>query len=123
MHLCEFAEYERSERQLLAAALEVVKDFPIRENHWVQKLQDVASQKVVFVCGDGHIETFGDRLNADGISSEVLNRQIGMSPELKKESAEVRAYIATNSRRIEEAFQKILTLRGGTLPPRYHYDD
>jgi hypothetical protein len=123
MHLCELPEYKRSERQLLAAALEVVKDFPIRENHWVQKLKDVAGQRVVFVCGDGHIETFNDRLKANGISSEVLKRQIGMSPELVKESEEVQAYVATYSQRIEEAFQRILTLRGGTLPPRYHYDD
>jgi hypothetical protein len=111
-----------SDRALLAAALEVVKDFPLRENYWLQHLKDVLQQEVVFVCGDYHVDTFGSRLKNNGIRSRILKRQIGMPAELIEESERIKAYIERNSQHIEDVFHEILKLNSGKIPPLYHFD-
>jgi hypothetical protein len=111
------------DRTLLPAALEVLKDFPLRENYWLQRLKDVLRQEVVFVCGDYHVDTFGVRLKDNGIRSQVVERQIGMPAELIEESAQIKAYIERNSQRIDHVFQEILKLNSGKIRPIYTFDE
>jgi len=112
-----------SDRALLAAALEVVKDFPLRENYWLHHLKDLLQQEVVFVCGDYHVDTFGIRLKKNGIPSQIAGRQIGMPAELIEESERINAYIERNSQHIEDVFQEILNLNFGRIPPLYDLDE
>lgn len=112
-----------SEQTLLAAALEVVRDFPIREAYWLQKLQDCLEEGVVFVCGDSHVDTFGGRLKDNGIPSQVVERQIGMPAELIEESKNICEYIERNSQHVEDVFQEILRMNSGKIPPLYHLDE
>lgn len=111
-----------SEQKLLAAALEVVKDFPIRENYWLQELQDCLQEGVIFVCGDYHVDTFGGRLKDNGVPSQVVERQIGMPAELIEKSKNIEAYIERNSQRMEEVFQEILRMNAGKIPPFNPFD-
>jgi hypothetical protein len=110
-------------RVLLASALEVIKDFPLRENYWLQHLKDVLQQKIVFVCGDYHLDTFGSRLKNNGIPSQVVGRQIGMPAELIEKSERIKAYIERNPQHIEDVFQRILSLNSGRIRPPYHFEE
>ncbi len=38
-------------------------------------------QNVIFVLGDGHIESFAELLGSEGIASVVTERHIGVNPE------------------------------------------
>jgi hypothetical protein len=51
------------------------KDFPIREGIWLERLRPfLAELSIVFVCGAGHIDTFGPRLAAEGVEMAVCCR-------------------------------------------------
>jgi hypothetical protein len=112
-----------SDRKLLAAALEVLKDFPLREDYWLRQLKDVLQQEVAFVCGDYHVDTFGARLKDNGTPSQVVERQIGMPTELIEEQEKIKAYIDGNSQYIEDVFQLIFKINSGKIRPRYHFDE
>jgi|SRR5580700_1775423 hypothetical protein len=107
----------QSDMELLGAALEVLKDFPLRENYWLRRLEHVLLHELVFVCGDYHVDTFGNRLRENGIQSQVVERQIGMPAELIERTERIKAYIQHNSQHIEDVFQEILELHSGQIPP------
>jgi len=113
----------RLDRRLLPAALEVLKDFPLREKYWLRQLKDVLGQEVVFVCGDYHVDTFGVRLKDNGIPFQVVERQIGMPAELIEESEQIKAYIERNSEYVEHVFQEILKLNSGKIRPLFTFDE
>jgi hypothetical protein len=60
--------------ELLPRALEIVKDFPLREDYWLNQLRDVLQMEVVFVCGYVHLDTFGSRLKSNGIPNQIVER-------------------------------------------------
>jgi hypothetical protein len=41
----------------LGMALEINKEWPIREKYWLDQLEPAIKNEIIFVCGDGHIET------------------------------------------------------------------
>jgi hypothetical protein len=106
-----------SDRALLSGALEIAKDFPLRENYWLRELRDFRQEDVIFICGDSHVETFGERLTEEKIPYKVVKRRIGMTPDLIKESDKEMEYLKNNRNHVEEMYQKILALYGGSIPP------
>jgi hypothetical protein len=60
-------------------ATEVAKYWPLREAFWLGELRDVLDKEVVFVCGDGHIESFRELLKRNKVDSDVLHQGIGVS--------------------------------------------
>jgi hypothetical protein len=79
-----------------AHAVEVAVIFPIREEHWVQKLKEHLHSEVVFVLGEDHIEGFSGRLQARGVQSKVIFRNIGVSDAQKVESKAARRFPIEN---------------------------
>jgi hypothetical protein len=64
-----------------ARAIEIGRYFPMREQFWLQRLNGFLDSGVVFVCGDLHIESFGNMLESKGVPCRVVQRGIGLQPE------------------------------------------
>jgi hypothetical protein len=64
--------------QAKARALEIGKYWRIRERFWLERISDIEGE-VIFVCGDGHIETFTKMLSEEQISFTVAERGIGVN--------------------------------------------
>lgn len=45
-----------------------------RECFWLERLLTVKPTRLLFVCGDSHQETFGDKLRSAGYDVEILSR-------------------------------------------------
>src|SRR6266480_869398 len=67
-----------SEQDLLCKGLEIVKDMPIREKYWLSQLKPFLEKDIIFVCGDGHVESFAELLGSQKLLSKVVKRKIGM---------------------------------------------
>jgi hypothetical protein len=102
-------------RSLLAGALEIMKDFPLREELWLNQMKDVLGEEIIFICGDGHIETFAERLAAKKIGSKIVQRQIGMAADLIEKNNRIVEFLRVNSEYVEAQYQKILNENGGTI--------
>jgi hypothetical protein len=74
-----------SEVEMLARAHEIAHQFPIRERFWLAELRRIAAQKILFVCGDIHLCTFGNLLAAELIAFSVFAEGIGVNPSNKIE--------------------------------------
>lgn len=105
-----------SERDLLSRGLEIVKDIPLRELYWLNELKPVLQKDIIFVCGDSHIDSFAELLDSHRILSRVIERKIGMTPELIQQSDEQILFAKTNRDRIEEIYKKIQEENDGTIP-------
>jgi hypothetical protein len=105
--------------ELLPEALDVIKDFPLRENYWLEELKDVLHEDVIFVCGDYHVDTFSRRLHNKGIKTQIVAREIGMPTDLIERLIEVRKYVSQNAQRIEDAYQEILRANSGKIRSPY----
>lgn len=60
-------------------AIEIARYFPIRERFWLDRLADHWNDAVVFICGDGHIESFGRLLQKTLIPFQIVERGIGLT--------------------------------------------
>jgi hypothetical protein len=74
-------------------AEEIVKYWPRREQFWVDKIKDVQDKDAIFVCGDGHVESFQKTLEKNGLSSTVHSRRIGTDQRDDEWSEKTQAYI------------------------------
>jgi hypothetical protein len=92
-----------------------MKDFPLREELWLNQMKDVLGEEIIFICGDGHIETFAERLAAKKIGSKLVQRQIGMAAELIEKNNQIVEFLRVNSEYVEAQYQKILNENGGTI--------
>ena len=45
-----------------------------RECFWLQRLLTIKPTRLLFVCGDSHLETFGDKLRSAGYEVKILSR-------------------------------------------------
>lgn len=77
----------------------------------------------MFVCGDYHVDTFGNRLKNNGIESQVVARQIGMPTELIEKLKKVKEYIDQNAQHIDDVYQEIQKLNAQRGSPMYTLDD
>src|SRR5215469_2627643 len=69
------------EAQAKAWALAIGKYFERRERFWLEKIGDIKNNRVIFVCGDAHVDTFGKLLEAEGWEVHVAARGIGVTDE------------------------------------------
>ena len=53
----------------------------IRERFWLDKIGDVVDQNLLFVLGDGHVESFTKLLTDRGIRPQLVERGIGLTAE------------------------------------------
>lgn len=74
-------------------ATEVVKYWPLRERYWLDQLHDVLNKDIVFVCGDAHLESFGELLKKNGTPSTVVVRHIGLTEADDEWWLRIQAYI------------------------------
>jgi hypothetical protein len=73
-----------------ARAIEIGRFFPIRERFWLERLNGCRDRDAVFICGDGHIDTFGRLLDSNGVPYTIVERGIGLDEEDEWFSAAVR---------------------------------
>jgi hypothetical protein len=109
-----------SDSELLSKGLEIAFDIPIREQYWLNQLKPFLEKDIIFVCGDAHVESFAELLGSQKILSKVVQRKIGMTPELIKQADLELQYARTNRDRIEKLYQQIREENGGTIPPPYY---
>jgi hypothetical protein len=81
------------EINLRAFGIEIHKHWPAREGFWLERLGEVKDKVVVFVCGDGHIDSFKSVLTKRGIESVVIKRAIGLTSHDVEFSEKVHLYI------------------------------
>ena len=74
-------EISEEERRRKARAIEICRYFPLREEFWLERLKEFHGKDGVFVCGDGHIESFTHRLDTNQISFTIVERGIGLTSE------------------------------------------
>jgi hypothetical protein len=65
------------ERRSKAWAIQIACYFPIREKFWLDRLDGCRNAPVLFICGDGHVESFIELLASDNIAHQVVERGIG----------------------------------------------
>lgn len=69
------------EAEAKAWALAIGKYFERRERFWLQEIADIKDKRVIFVCGDAHVDTFSKLLEAAGWEAQVAARGIGITDE------------------------------------------
>jgi hypothetical protein len=70
-----FCDPTRAQRKELG----INKDIDLRENYWLSGLEDYRTEKnILFVCGAGHLETFGQKLIKAGYQVDILPEKFGI---------------------------------------------
>jgi hypothetical protein len=67
-----FCDPDPHERTLLG-----VQNYEDRENEWLRRLLSFRAQRILFICGDSHVNTFEARLVKLGHQANVLSRNWG----------------------------------------------
>jgi len=83
-------------------AIEVARYWPIREKYWLDQLDDVKQQDLVFVCGDAHIESFGELLIRNSIGSTIVGRHFGVTQRDDEWWNRTRSYLEAHPELYEE---------------------
>jgi hypothetical protein len=81
------------ECRLKAYAIEMAQHFRKREQFWLRGLAGCREQDAVFVCGDGHIESFTSLLQDDDIAHKVVGRGIGLTEAERKDARRIVQYL------------------------------
>jgi len=77
------AGLSNDEIKLQGRAIEIGRYFPIREAFWLERLAGCRNCDAIFICGDGHIESFGKLLQSNDVRYTVVKRGIGLTDEDK----------------------------------------
>lgn len=72
-------QMSNEELNLQAYATEVYRHWPAREKFWLNELAIVSKKVIIFICGDGHVDSFQSLLKRNGIESNVVKRGIGLT--------------------------------------------
>jgi hypothetical protein len=48
-----------------------------REDEWFNRLRASEAQRILFICGDAHSDSFSKRLDNAGVASQVISRNWG----------------------------------------------
>jgi len=64
-----FCDPDSKEREELGAS-----DCERRENEWLRRLKFSGCERVLFICGDKHVDTFVEKLKAGGENLEIVSR-------------------------------------------------
>jgi hypothetical protein len=84
-------------------ALEIAKEWPKREQFWLDQIGQQAKDKVLFVIGNGHVATFEQLLRKNGIETKILALRIGVLPNDDDEQrlARAQAYLQAHPELLE----------------------
>jgi hypothetical protein len=69
------------ELKLKAEAIEIGRYFPKREKFWLCRLNECPGRDGIFICGDGHVESFTSLLNTKQIDWTIIARRMGFTPD------------------------------------------
>jgi hypothetical protein len=75
------------EAEAKAWALSIGKYFGRRERFWLQQIEDIKDEAVIFVCGDAHVDTFRNLLESEGWKVKIAARGIGITDEDRRRVA------------------------------------
>ncbi len=53
---------------------ELLKEFPIRESFWLNKIKHLERENILFICGKNHIQGFEDLLKKNNLKVAILSR-------------------------------------------------
>jgi hypothetical protein len=81
------------EYHLKAHAIEMAQHFRKREQFWLRGLVGCREQNAVFICGDGHIESFTSLLQGEDIPHRVVGRSIGMTEAEREDARRIVQYL------------------------------
>ncbi len=81
------------ECRLKAHAIEMAQHFRKREQFWLRGLIGCREQSAVFVCGDGHIESFTRLLQGEDIPYKVVGRSVGMTEAERDDARKIVQYL------------------------------
>jgi hypothetical protein len=90
------------EAQAKAWALAIGKYFERRERFWLEKIADIKDKKVIFVCGEAHVDTFAKLLEAAGWQVQATARGIGITDEDRRNVAMGLQYLGDHPEILDE---------------------
>lgn len=67
--------------RLKGRAIEIGRYFPLRERFWLERIPESHEHNVLFICGDGHIESFKNLLDSEGVPHKTVKQHIGLTDE------------------------------------------
>lgn len=79
-----------------AGAIELALYFPMRERYWLECLEDLLAQDVLFICGQAHIESFAELLRSQGVEVTVVAESMGVNAEDDRVVRLAREYLAAH---------------------------
>jgi hypothetical protein len=68
------------EQKARAFAIEIAREFPKREEYWIEVLKRHDVSSTIFICGEAHVDGFIERLRASGFEAQVFQRGVGVRP-------------------------------------------
>ena len=78
MFLRDQSGMSQDEIRLRCLATEIATYFPIRERFWFDHLPRQHGRDGIFICGDGHVDSFKALLEAEGVAVIVAIRGLGL---------------------------------------------
>lgn len=72
-------DISNEEAEAKAWAICIGRYFAIRERFWLSKIHDVVKEEILFVLGDGHVDSFTLVVAGEGLNSRVVARGIGVT--------------------------------------------
>lgn len=72
-----FVKDEQLEEQEKRISEEEKKYWDKREQFWFHKIKDKLHERIIFICGDAHLESFRSLLNNGGYEVKILSKNWG----------------------------------------------
>ena len=85
-----------------AGAIEILRYFPVREQFWLEQLEDVLREDVVFICGDYHVDRIKPLLNNKGIEYQEVIRGLGVTDEDRQQVRIAEEYLEAHKDDLNE---------------------
>ncbi len=77
-----------------AFAIEKGRYFSMRERFWLDRLEGCRDHDGFFVCGYGHLDTFGALLDSEGIPYKIIEPHVGSTEEERRNGQRFDKYLA-----------------------------
>jgi hypothetical protein len=81
------------EAGIKATAIEMAQYFSFRERFWLDRMKDCIGRVGIFICGEGHIESFTRLLDSHQVAWELRARKVGFVPGEDAHLQEVMRYL------------------------------
>lgn len=77
-----FCDPDSEERKSLGIPSEGKEKEEMREMEWLKRLENNAHERILFVCGNDHVESFKEKLIGKGCQVEILKTGFGKGWEI-----------------------------------------